>query len=173
MYYTLSQLRDAINQKIVEQGESAPVAAFIFTGNDVVTKDDDCNEVTYPDGVVQEVLIGVGDSDYIYSQVLEQIDDEIKEVLKQTATLSWTNKMKLNKAQFEQLVENYVSQIVEGLDVESLESMVTDLLIREYETYTEEQIVGEVTEIYGEEFTTELLESATDVTLWELAQGIL
>ena len=73
--------------------------------------------------------------------------------------------MKLNKAQFEQLVENYVSQIVEGLDVESLESMVTDLLIREYETYTEEQIVGEVTEIYGEEFTTELLESATDVTL--------
>jgi hypothetical protein len=34
------------------------------------------------------VLIGVGDSDYIYSQVLEQIDDEIKEVLKQTATLS-------------------------------------------------------------------------------------
>ena len=90
MYYTLSQLRDAINQKIVEQGESAPVAAFIFTGNDVVTEDDDCNEVTYPDGVVQEVLIGVGDNDYIYSQVLEQIDDEIKEVLKQTATLSST-----------------------------------------------------------------------------------
>ena len=67
--------------------------------------------------------------------------------------------MTLNKAQFELFVENYVSQIVEGLDVESLESMVTDLLIREYETYTEEQIVGEVTEIYGEEFATELLES--------------
>jgi hypothetical protein len=49
--------------------------------------------------------------------------------------------MALNKAQFEQFVENYVSQIVEGLDVESLESMVTDLLIREYESYTEEQIV--------------------------------
>jgi hypothetical protein len=30
--------------------------------------------------------------------------------------------------------------------------MVTDLLVREYETYTEEQIVGEVTDIYGEEF---------------------
>ena len=67
--------------------------------------------------------------------------------------------MTLNKAQFEQFVENYVSQIVEGLDVESLESMVTDLLIREYETYTEEQIVCEMTEIYGEEFATELLES--------------
>ena len=87
MYYTLSQLRDSINRKIVEQGESAPVAAFIFTSDDVTTQDDDCNEVTYPDDVIQEVLIGVGDSDYIYSQVLEQIDDKIQEVLKQTATL--------------------------------------------------------------------------------------
>ena len=68
--------------------------------------------------------------------------------------------MTLNKAQFEQFVENYVSQIVEGLDVESLECMVTDLLIREYETYTEEQIVGEITEIYGEEYAAELMEVA-------------
>ena len=71
--------------------------------------------------------------------------------------------MTLNNAQFDQLVENYVSQIVDGLDVESLETMVTDLLIREYETYTEEQIIGEVTDIYGEEFAQELLESVTVV----------
>jgi hypothetical protein len=71
--------------------------------------------------------------------------------------------MALNKAQFEQFVENYVSQIVEDLDLETLESMVTDLLIREYETYTEEQIVNEITEIYGEEFAIDLLESATGV----------
>jgi hypothetical protein len=71
--------------------------------------------------------------------------------------------MTLNKAQFEQFVDNYVSQIVEGLDVESLETMVTDLLVREYETYTEEFIVGEVTDIYGEEFAQELLESVTVV----------
>ena len=71
--------------------------------------------------------------------------------------------MTLNKEQFNQFVENYVSQIVEGLDVESLETMVTDLLVREYETYTEEQIVNEITEIYGEEFATDLLESASDV----------
>ena len=67
--------------------------------------------------------------------------------------------MTLNTAQFEQFVENYVSQILEGLDVESLESMVFDLLVREYETHTEEQIVNEITEIYGEEFATDLLES--------------
>jgi hypothetical protein len=72
--------------------------------------------------------------------------------------------MTLNKAQFDQLVENYVSQIVEGLDVESLETMVTDLLVREYETYTEEQIVGEIEELYGEEFAQELLESVTEVS---------
>jgi len=72
--------------------------------------------------------------------------------------------MTLNKAQFDQLVENYVSQIVEGLDVESLETMVTDLLVREYETYTEEFIVGEIEELYGEEFAQELLESVTEVS---------
>ena len=71
--------------------------------------------------------------------------------------------MTLNNAQFDQLVENYVSQIVDGLDVEALEILVTDLLIREYEKYTEEQIIGEVTDIYGEEIAQELLESVTAV----------
>jgi hypothetical protein len=67
--------------------------------------------------------------------------------------------MTLNKAQFDQFVENYVSHIVEGLDVESLETMVFDLLVREYETYTEKEIVGEIEDLYGEEFATDLLES--------------
>jgi hypothetical protein len=70
--------------------------------------------------------------------------------------------MTLNKAQ---LVENYVSLIVEGLDVESLEYMVTDLLIREYETYTEEKIVGEIEELYGEEVAQELVESVSGFDL--------
>ena len=69
---------------IVEQGESAPVAAFIFTSNDVTSLDDNCNKVTYSDGVVQEVLIGLGDSDYINDQMFGIIEDEITYVLKQT-----------------------------------------------------------------------------------------
>jgi hypothetical protein len=68
--------------------------------------------------------------------------------------------MTLNKAQFAQFVENYVSLIVEGLDVEQLETIATDLLIREYETHTEEQIVNEIKEIYGEEFAADLMEVA-------------
>ena len=71
--------------------------------------------------------------------------------------------MTLSKAQFDQFVENYVMQIVEGLDVDSLESMVTDLLIREYETYSEEHILGEIKEIYNEEYAQELLDSVADV----------
>jgi hypothetical protein len=69
--------------------------------------------------------------------------------------------MTLNKAQ---LVENYVSYLMEGLDTESLEVMVFDLLVREYDTYTEEKIVGEIEELYGEEVATELIESVTDVS---------
>jgi hypothetical protein len=64
--------------------------------------------------------------------------------------------MTLNKAQ---LVENYVSYLMEGLDTESLELMVFDLLVREYDTYTEEQIIGEIHELYGEEVAQELVES--------------
>ena len=70
--------------------------------------------------------------------------------------------MTLNKAQFTQFVENYVSQIVEGLDVEQLEIIAFDLLVREYETYTEEKIVGEIVEIYGEEYAQDLLELLTE-----------
>jgi hypothetical protein len=66
--------------------------------------------------------------------------------------------MTLNKAQ---LVENYVSYLMEGLDTESLELMVFDLLVREYETYTEEKIVGEIEELYGEEVAQELVESVS------------
>jgi hypothetical protein len=73
--------------------------------------------------------------------------------------------MTLNKAQFEMFVENYVSHIVEDLDVRQLEIMVTELLIREYETYTEEQIIGEITDLYNEEYAQELLESVADVTV--------
>jgi hypothetical protein len=49
------------------------------------------------------------------------------------------------------------------MDVDTLASMVYDLLVREYETYTEEQIVGEIEELYGEEVAADLVESASAV----------
>ena len=72
--------------------------------------------------------------------------------------------MTLNTAQFAQLIENYVSHIVDGMDTETMQQMVFDLLTREYETYTEEQIVGEIVDLYGEEVAADLLESVTDVS---------
>jgi hypothetical protein len=71
--------------------------------------------------------------------------------------------MTLSKLQFINLVENYVSHIVEGLDVDSMQSMLYDLLLREYEDLTEEQIVSEIEELYGEEVAADLVESASAV----------
>ena len=65
--------------------------------------------------------------------------------------------MTLNGLQFAQLVENYVSHIIDGMDSETMESMVYDLLVREYEDLSEEQIVGEIQELYGEEVAQNLL----------------
>jgi hypothetical protein len=72
--------------------------------------------------------------------------------------------MTLNKAQFQQLIDNYANHIIEGLDNDSMEIMLFDLITAEYADYTEEQIIAEIDELYGEEFATDLLESATGVS---------
>ena len=47
-----------------------------------------------------------------------------------------------------------------------MELMLFDLLTREYETYTEEQIIGEIEEIYGKEVAWDFY---NDVTVTEVA----
>ena len=114
---------------------------------------------SYEDKVSQEIPINLGvDIDLSNNKNRKRL---LNRLLKSNpniteVTLLSRIKMTLNKAQ---LVENYVSQIVEGLDTESLEVMVFDLLVREYETYTEEKIVGEIEELYGEEVAQDLVES--------------
>ena len=73
--------------------------------------------------------------------------------------------MTLNKAQFEQFVDNYANHIIDGLDNDSMKVMLFDLLVREYDTYTEEKIVGEIEELYGEEVAQELVESVDVVNI--------
>ena len=75
--------------------------------------------------------------------------------------------MTLSKEQFAKLVENYVSFMMDGMDTETMQVMVYDLLTREYETYTEEQSVGEIEELYGEEVAWDFY---NDVTVTEVAQ---
>jgi hypothetical protein len=66
--------------------------------------------------------------------------------------------MTLTTEQFNKFVENYVSLIMEGMDSESIEMMVYDLLVKEYKTYTEEEIVGEIKELYSDELAADLME---------------
>ena len=75
---TLSQLKQRIDQLIENQGEESPVAAFIYTKEDVVQYDDDGNEVEIEDNkIVEDVLYNVEYTDYIYTTIQDSIDDQL------------------------------------------------------------------------------------------------
>jgi len=75
---TLSQLRQRIDQLIEYQGEESPVAAFIYTKEDVIQYDDDFNEVEIEDDrIIEDVLSNVEDTDYIYTVIHDVIEDEL------------------------------------------------------------------------------------------------
>ncbi len=79
---TLSQLKQRIDKLIERQGEESPVAAFIYTKEDVVQFDDDGNEVEIEDNrIIEDVLYNVEDTDWIYTQIQDSIYDELKEVV--------------------------------------------------------------------------------------------
>jgi hypothetical protein len=87
MYRTLSELRNSIDQLIEQQGKDAPVAAFVFTKEDVFFYPKDENGIENLDEQVHlnaedtdEVLLELGGCDYIYEQVNEIIEDEVKRV---------------------------------------------------------------------------------------------
>ncbi len=88
MYRTLSELRDSINSMIDAQGENAPCAAFVFTKNDVFVanyEDGDLVEEYLNAENTDDVLTEVGGCDYIYEQIGEVIDDEVRRVLNKVA----------------------------------------------------------------------------------------
>ena len=77
---TLSQLKTRIDKLIETQGEESPVAAFIYTKEDVVEYDDDGNEVEIEDNkIIEDVLYEVEDTDWIYTQIQDSIYDELKD----------------------------------------------------------------------------------------------
>ena len=85
MYRNLADLKQRVDDLIATYGEDASVAAFIFSPADVFTMDENCDEQYLPDGDACEVLYEVGNTDFIYEQIGEIIDDEIARLkLKQT-----------------------------------------------------------------------------------------
>lgn len=81
MARTLQQLKESIERLIEQQGADAPVAAFIFTKNDAVEYDYYGNETPLPgENDVDEVLTNIEENDWIYEQIFDCIEDEIKEL---------------------------------------------------------------------------------------------
>ena len=64
-----------------------------------------------------------------------------------------------NQQDLEGLVENYAWHIIDGLDHKSADQMLFDLLTREYEKYTEEEIKEEIIDLYDEETLEDLMPS--------------
>lgn len=67
-----------------------------------------------------------------------------------------------NQQDLDQLVENYVTHIVDGMDVASLEQMCYDLLTREYEKLTWDDITEEIVDLYDEDTLIDLIPDAQD-----------
>ena len=65
--------------------------------------------------------------------------------------------IKMDPIDLSQLKQNYVDLIISGMDVEALEQLAYDALSEAYDDYSEEQIVGEIKECYGEETLEDLM----------------
>jgi len=78
--YSLKGLKERVEDLIKQQGENAPVAYWIYTSEDVLTFNDDGDEVYYPKEVNERVLTEVHEGDYIFEQIAECIEDEINRI---------------------------------------------------------------------------------------------
>ena len=56
-----------------------------------------------------------------------------------------------------QLIENYCNLIIDGMDMDCLVQMCFDLLEREYEKYSWDDIQAEIVDLYDEDTLIELL----------------
>lgn len=70
-----------------------------------------------------------------------------------------------NKEDLANLVENYVHHIIDGLDMDSMEQICYDLLSREYEKLTWDEVTEEIVDLYDEDTLVDLLPDAQ----WDLS----
>ena len=87
MYRTLSELKSLVDCLIEQQGENATCASFVYTKEDVFYFDDIQDDEIYLSlDDTNQVLEEVGNTDYIYQQISELIDDEVGRVRNKTHT---------------------------------------------------------------------------------------
>ena len=160
MYRTLSNLRDSVNRLIEQQGEDAPVAAFVFTQHDVFEFNEETNQDDYFSTLfTQDVLCDVGGCSYIYEQVGEVIDDAIRLRKKLPLYANWI--MTLTPEQISEIVEKYCDRVVDEMDKKTMEQMVYEILVDSFAHESENDMESLITSIYGEEYYQELVESVT------------
>lgn len=68
--------------------------------------------------------------------------------------------MAIHNKDLEGLIENYAWHIIDGLDHKSADQMLFDLLTREYEKMTWDEVTDEVVDLYGEDTLIDLLPDA-------------
>jgi thiamine biosynthesis protein ThiC len=57
---------------------------------------------------------------------------------------------KMKNIDRDQLVENYVQQMIEGMDYKTMERFVYDTMVENLTDYTDEELLTEVTDYYPE-----------------------
>ena len=62
----------------------------------------------------------------------------------------------MNESDLFELKKNYANLIIDGMDIDALCEFVFDALITTYDEYSEEEIVGEIKEFYGEDTLNDL-----------------
>ena len=62
-----------------------------------------------------------------------------------------------NKEDFQQLIENYAWHIIDGLDHKTADQMLFDLLTREYEKYSWDEVTEEIVDLYDEDTLIDLI----------------
>jgi hypothetical protein len=83
MARTLQQLKESVESMILEQGSDAPVAAWIYTKEDVFEINEEGNPIALFPAEIAKVLNEVEEGDYIHELIGECIDGEIRRMNKQ------------------------------------------------------------------------------------------
>ncbi len=74
---TVNDLLTQVQELVKVLGPDAPIASFIITEADVVTFDDDGNEVEVGRDVATRVLNELEQDDFIHSMLNEKVDESI------------------------------------------------------------------------------------------------
>ena len=72
-----------------------------------------------------------------------------------TASTLLTN---MNDEQLDKLKDNYAYHIVDGMDMDSLITFAVETVAHNLETWTEEEVKGEILDHYGDETLNDLME---------------